>query len=188
MLLKKLAAAVAVVAALAGGLLVVPTAAHATAAYCGIYWGSTGKAGPGVPLPAAGPLVNVRAGQHDCYDRLVLDLAGPAAGYRVGYVPTVTGQATGDPLTLAGGAFLEVVVRTSAYDPATGAPTYTPADPNNLVAADGWRTLRQVAWGGSFEGYTTIGVGVRARLPFRVFVLPGPDAGSRLVIDIAHRW
>jgi hypothetical protein len=65
-----------------------------------------------VPLPAAGPLVNVRAGQHDCYDRLVLDLAGPAAGYRVGYVPTVTGQATGDPLTLAGGAFLEVVVRT----------------------------------------------------------------------------
>jgi hypothetical protein len=45
-----------------------------------------------------------------------------------------------------------------------------------------------VAWGGSFEGYTTIGVGVRARRPFRVFGLPGPDTGSRLVIDIAHRW
>jgi len=41
-----------------------------------------------------------------------------------------------------------------------------------------------VARGGSFEGSTTIGVGVGAAV-FRVFVLPGPDAGSRLVIDIA---
>lgn len=188
MLLKKLAATVAVVAVLAGGLLVAPAAAHAATAYCGISWGSTDKAGPGVPLPAAGTLVNVRAGQHDCDDRLVLDLAGPAAGYRVGYVPAVTEQATGDPLALRGGAFLEVFVQTSAYDLATGAPTYTPADPGELVTVDGWRTLRQVAWGGSFEGYTTIGVGVRARLPFRVFVLPGPDARSRLVIDIAHQW
>ena len=30
--------------------------------------------------------------------------------------------------------------------------------------------------------------GVRARLPFRVFTLTGPDSGSRLVIDIAHTW
>jgi hypothetical protein len=29
---------------------------------------------------------------------------------------------------------------------------------------------------------------VRARLPFRVFSLAGPGAGSRLVIDVAHRW
>jgi len=29
---------------------------------------------------------------------------------------------------------------------------------------------------------------VRARLPFRVFVLAGPGNGSRLVIDVAHRW
>jgi hypothetical protein len=46
---------------------------------------------------------------------------------------------------------------------------------------------------GSFEGYTTFGIGVRARLPFRVFVLDGrgsggPNVGSRLVVDIAHNW
>ena len=52
----------------------------------------------------------------------------------------------------------------------------------------GFDTFRQVASGGSFEGYTTVGLGVRARLPFRTFVLPGPGAGSRLVIDVAHRW
>ena len=39
---------------------------------------------------------------------------------------------------------------------------------------------------GSFEGQTTIGLGVRARLPFRVFVLAGPGSGSRLVVDVAH--
>jgi hypothetical protein len=52
----------------------------------------------------------------------------------------------------------------------------------------GFRTFRQVAFLGTFEGYTTIGLGVRARLPFRVFVLPGPGSGSRVVIDVAHRW
>jgi hypothetical protein len=40
-----------------------------------------------------------------------------------------------------------------------------------------------VAWAGSFEGQSTIGLGVRARLPFRVLQLPG-----RLVIDVAHHW
>jgi hypothetical protein len=29
---------------------------------------------------------------------------------------------------------------------------------------------------------------VRARLPFRVLTLDGPGAGTRLVIDVAHRW
>ncbi|MDQ1596268.1 MAG: hypothetical protein QOH40_2824, partial [Arthrobacter pascens] len=40
----------------------------------------------------------------------------------------------------------------------------------------------------SFEGYTTLGLGVRARLPFKVFTLAGPGSGSRLVIDVAHHW
>lgn len=52
----------------------------------------------------------------------------------------------------------------------------------------GYSTFRQVALAGSFEGETTIGLGVRARLPMRVIVLDGPGSGSRLVIDVAHRW
>ncbi len=45
-----------------------------------------------------------------------------------------------------------------------------------------------MAYAGSFEGQTTLGLGVRARLPFRAFVLAGPGDGSRLVVDVAHRW
>jgi hypothetical protein len=51
-----------------------------------------------------------------------------------------------------------------------------------------FRTFRHVAWAGSFEGQTTLGLGVRARLPFRVFLLDGPGSGSRMVVDVAHRW
>jgi hypothetical protein len=46
-----------------------------------------------------------------------------------------------------------------------------------------------VAWLGSFEGRSDLGLGVRARLPFRAFVLEGSSAHvDRLVIDVAHRW
>ncbi len=52
----------------------------------------------------------------------------------------------------------------------------------------GYRTFRQVRYVESFEAVTVFGLGVRARLPFRVFTLDGPDGGSRLVVDVAHRW
>jgi len=31
-------------------------------------------------------------------------------------------------------------------------------------------------------------VGVRATLPFRVLVLPGPGTHNRIVLDVSHRW
>ncbi|MEU5670692.1 hypothetical protein ABZ749_10050 [Micromonospora sp. NPDC047753] len=51
-----------------------------------------------------------------------------------------------------------------------------------------YQTLRDVVFGGSFEGYSTFAVGVRARLPFRVLVLAGPGTHSRVVLDVAHQW
>ncbi len=67
-------------------------------------------------------------------------------------------------------------------------PTYAPHDRLHAVDVTGFRTFRQVAFLGTFEGQTEIVLGVRARLPFRVFFLSGPGAGSRVVIDVAHRW
>lgn len=170
---------IALVTAVAG-----PASAH-TAPYCGITWGSLDKS---AGVASSGSLMNVRSGQHGCYDRLVLDVSGSAAGYTVRYVPAVHAQGSGQVVPLRGGAFLEIVARAPAYDVNTGHPTYTPADLRELVDLAGYRTFRQAAWGGSFEGYTTVGLGVRARLPFRVFTLAGPGSGSRLVIDVAHQW
>lgn len=167
--------------------LVAPTAAQAMP-YCGIFWGSMSKTGTGVSPPGGQSVINVRAGRHDCYDRLVIDFNGAAGSYDVQYVPGVPYQALDGYLPLRGAAFLNVVVRAPAYDIDSGAATYSPSDRSELVGVAGWRTLRQVSWGDSFEGYTTVGVGVRARLPFRVFTLPGPGTHSRLVIDVAHQW
>jgi hypothetical protein len=113
------------------------------------------------------------------YDRLVLEFRGRVPGHTVRYVTQVLTQGQGKPIPLAGRADLEVVVRDLAS-------ADTPPHPAHVVDVRGFAALRQVAWGGSFEGYTTLGVGVRSRLPIHVFVLPGPGRDSRLVIDVAH--
>lgn len=155
-----------------------------TTSACSVIWGSLTKSRPGL---STAPLTNIRSGRHACYDRLVLDLAGKARGYRVSYVDAVRSQGSGHVLPLRGGARLQVDLFAPAYDSA-GRATYSFANSRELVNVTGYDTFRQVAWGGSHEGYTTVGLGVRARLPMRVFVLDGPGAGSRVVIDVAHRW
>jgi hypothetical protein len=168
-----------VVAALAVLVGVAPATASATPGYCGIEWGSGPKS---VAPTASGDLVGLRAGRHDCYDRLVFDVRGSAKGYWVSYADEVTEDPTGNPVPLRGRGKLQVTVFAPAYDE-SGAPTYVYANPAELVDVTGFQTFRQVAWAGSFEGTTGVGLGVRARLPFRVFTVP-----NRIVIDVAHFW
>jgi hypothetical protein len=169
------------------GALAVPAASNAQAAtpFCGIRWGSLGKS---LDRMTSAPITNVRTGQHTCFDRLVVDLRGKGANYSVHYVNVVRNQGQGAPIPLRGGARLEIVVKAPAYNINTGAQTYRFNNPRELSNVTGFSTFRQVAWGGSFEGYTTIGLGVRARLPMRAFILDGPGGGSRVVIDVAHKW
>ena len=171
-------------AVLAGALALTAAPAASAAPYCGITWGSTPEQ---ASRTSTDPLTGVRSGRHTCYDRLVLGVAGQAAGYDVRYVDQVRSDGSGAVVPLRGGADLQLVVHVPAYD-AHGDPTYTPRNRAELADVVGYTTFRQVAWAGSFEGSTTIGLGTRARLPFRVFVLDGPGGGSRVVVDVAHRW
>ena len=172
------------VALVAGTVPVAAASATASAApYCGIHWGSLAKTSSTF---VNGPITNVRAGRHACYDRLVIDLKGRAPGYTVKYVNTFTGAASGLPIPLRGGAKLSVTVNAPAYT-SKGTASYTPANRAEVVDVTGYRTFRQVRWDSSFEGQTQLGLGVRARLPFRVFTLQDSTT-SRLVIDMAHRW
>jgi predicted PurR-regulated permease PerM len=161
------------------------SASASAAPYCEITWGSLPKQASG---GTGGELTNVRAGQHACFDRLVLDVRGGQVGmYWVNYVPEVRTEGAGFLVPLRGGAKLQVTAAVADHD-ANYRRTYRPANPAELVNVAGYWTFRQVAYAGSFEATTTVGLGVRARLPFRVFVLAGPGTGSRLVIDVAHRW
>jgi hypothetical protein len=158
--------------------------AQAAAPYCGITWGSVDKQSS---TGTGGQLTNVRAGRHDCYDRLVIDLGGTTSfnQWSVGYVNQVRTDPADQLVTLQGGARLQIRLRGVNGDSYAVAQQ---ADPLHVVNVSGFRTLRQVALTGSFENVTSFGVGVRARLPFRVFTLSGPGATSRVVVDVAHRW
>ena len=179
----------ALASVLAALTLTAPAQAASTPS-CGITWGSLAKGNSPVD-PAAGTTVtNVRSGRHACYDRLVIDLntSGHDPAYRVEYVPAVTEDPSGRPVPLRGGADLLITVGASDHT-SSYRSTYSPRDKAQLTNVSGYRTFRQVAWAGSFEGVTSIGLGVRARLPFRAFVLDGPAAGrQRLVVDVAHTW
>lgn len=162
------------------------TASTATvaAASCPTGWGSLPEANSRM---TQAPVTNVRTGRHACFDRLVVDIRGRAPGYDVRYVKNVYTDGAGFLVPLRGGAKLQIVVRAPSYS-STGATTYRPANAKELTNVSGYSTLRQVASAGSFEGQTTIGLGVRARLPFRVYTLAGPGSNTRLVIDVAHHW
>jgi hypothetical protein len=150
----------------------------AAAPSCGITWGSLDRSAGSLSQAAA---VTVRTGQHDCFDRLVFEFDGPATGYRVAYGEAYTqGQGLALSPYTAGGALLAVTL----LEPANLANRTG----DHLASVAGYRTLRDVVYGGTFEGYTTFAVGVRARLPFGVSVLPGPGTHSRIVLDVAHLW
>lgn len=164
-------------------LLVPPTGAGAASA-CSTPWGSLVKSAPRAPTA---PLVAVRTGRHACFDRFVLETDGTMGGWTVRYVSHVRHDATGLVIPTRGGAAIQATITGPAYG-ADGVPTYVPANPRGLTNVTGYSTFRQVVWAGSFEGYTSIGLGVRARLPYRAFVLAGPGMHARLVIDVAHHW
>ena len=166
----------------------VASASTATAATCATTTAHWGSLTTSLHRMTTASITNVRAGRNTCFDRMVVDLKGKGAGYTVQYVSRVISEGQGAVVPLRGGARLAVAIMAPAYDINTGRSTYNPANGRELVNVAGFSTFRQIASGGSFEGHTTIGLGVRARLPMRAFIVDGPGTGSRVVIDVAHHW
>ena len=186
--LRRAAAATALAAGLALSTMIgTPAQDQASAAGgCAVTWGSLPKKAGTL---GTDQITNLRSGRHQCFDRLVVDMQGNgAAGYQVRYVSSVGQAGSGDAVPLRGGAKLQITAMATTYDPETGSPTYDPANPAEAVDVSGYDTFRQVALAGSFEGQTTIGLGVRARLPMRAFTIDGPAHQQRLVVDVAHQW
>jgi hypothetical protein len=158
-----------------------PVAVGAHGSFCGIRWGSLLKEDQSERLAN---LTDIRAGRHECFDRLVFDLGpprggpGPGVRYRVQYYVPFD-----DPPASGAGAYLSVFLLVSMFE--AGTITY---DSSRSVDVTGFATFRHVRFLPEIERGHVLELGVRARLPFRVFILTGPGSGSRLVIDVAHRW
>ncbi|MGW2031082.1 AMIN-like domain-containing (lipo)protein [Streptomyces sp. NPDC001811] len=189
--MRRTRAAVAVMA-LTGATLVTaagtagaaPVEGPRAVAACPTGWGSGAKGGAAV---GAEHLTDIRTGQHECYDRIVFDVpgGGDRIGYHVQYVDRFHADPSGRYVPVAGGAVLDIHVDAWSYDLEAGKPTYPGKVGEALpgVNVSGYRTFRDARFGGTFEGRTQVGLGVRARLPFRVSRLDG-----RVVVDVAHSW
>lgn len=130
--------------------------------------------------PAAMPkVVDLRWGEHGTFDRVVIDLVGKRTGYRVGYVPQLTYDGSGEPVRLKGKRFIEVAVRPARAHNNDGDSLYTGPRRRQLELA----SLRGVAFTGDFEGVVSFGLAIDRKAPFRVFTLSQP---RRLVIDVKH--
>ena len=128
-------------------------------------------AGPTGPGPAL--LTGVRVGRHDTYDRTVFDFTGGTPGYRVEYAPLYT-EGRGDLVHLEGAQTLAIHFH----------PAHAPNVDMSQVLTPRFPTLRQVKFGGDFEGYVSAGLGLADRVGFRVFTLANP---YRVVVDVAHQ-
>ncbi|WP_242648268.1 hypothetical protein [Corynebacterium sp. Marseille-P4321] len=129
--------------------------------------------------PAQLAVTGVRVGTHEGFDRVVVDLEGQGdPGWFVDYTSTPMQETTGQPLTVAGNAFLNINVdgTVSPFEMGrdNGVAVENAGDTGNIV---------DVTHAGTYEGRTQVVVGLRSELPYSVQVLRGP---TRLVVDIVQ--
>ncbi|MGF9761109.1 hypothetical protein AAII07_38570 [Microvirga sp. 0TCS3.31] len=121
-------------------------------------------------------LVDVRVGEHDGFDRVVLELSGTATpGWGVAWSDEAVAEGSGDVVPLEGDRVLTISASGTAMPEPGSFEVPARIGPAGAVA--------EVQVTGWFEGYTQVFAGVEGdERPFRVFTLTDPP---RLVVDIA---
>jgi hypothetical protein len=120
-------------------------------------------------------LVDVRVGDHDGFDRVVLQLSGTATpGWGVAWGDDAVAEGSGQVVPVAGDRVLTISASGTAM-PEPGSYEV----PQRLGPAGDVAEVRVNGW---FEGYTQVFAGVEGdERPFRVFTLTDPP---RLVVDV----
>jgi hypothetical protein len=109
----------------------------------------------------------------------VFELAGAGTpGWDVQYVDAATAEGSGDPIDLAGPAYLRVVLRGTSYPYESGRTEVS----RGRVAGTGTSAVTGAFYDGTFEGQSLAYVGTRSQAPFRVYALSGP---ARVVVEVA---
>lgn len=129
--------------------------------------------------PESAPrLTGIRSGQHDGFDRVVLDVDGALPGYTLRYVPKLEQAGSGADVDVLGKATLELVLTPADAHDESGSPTV----PRRRVTSN-FPAVREARLVSDFEGRVVVGIGVLEETPFRVVELHNPN---RLVVDVAH--
>jgi hypothetical protein len=129
-----------------------------------------------VAVPPMPVITAIRTAAHaDCgYDRIVLDITGPAPGYRIKHVTRVTADPSGKTITLPGRSDLLITLRPAQAHTDSGSPAVT-----RRVVIPGHPMLKGYVLAGDSEGVLTLALGLRSMTSIRVGEFPG-----RLYIDL----
>lgn len=156
------------------------TAPSPAAASCVPAFPATTALDTGTPSGGQLGLQAATAAVHPGYDRVVFTLGNTGVpGWRVEYVASPTSDASGNPVTVNGPSYLQVIIKNVGYPGDTGVP-----DPSvKRFSPSGTVVVHEVVLDTVFEGQATSFIGVSATLPFRVFKLASPP---RVVVDVRH--
>jgi hypothetical protein len=121
-------------------------------------------------------LVDVRAGRHPGFDRVVFEFRGGLPSHRVRYVDKLVQDGSGQQVQVAGAADLQVVFQDASAHDGNGRPTVSPRR-----FSPGFPVLKEVALVNDFEGMVSYGLGLDHRVAVKSFTLSNP---SRLVVDL----
>jgi hypothetical protein len=122
-------------------------------------------------------LREVRAAGQEGFDRVVFEL-DTMPGYRIGYVDQPIQCGSGEPVELAGAAWLQVQLLPAQAHTEAGEPTVQQRERHLDLPA-----LKELESTCDFEADVTWVLGLASRRPYRVQELASP---ARLVVDVGH--
>lgn len=136
-------------------------------------------------VPPVPTLVALRVGSHpqEGYDRMAFEF-DELPGYQVGYRDEIVYDGSGEPVSLPGEAFIQLVFNPAQAHDEAGNPTLAapPVEPVTFGSA----ALESYVLNGDFEGYVSIALGLTAKAGFRVEHFTAANGNAVVYIDVAR--
>lgn len=131
--------------------------------------------------PPVSTLVAIRAAAHPketpSYERVVFEFSGPVPLISVQYVDQLIADGSGFPVTIAGNAILEIMMKPAQAHNDQGQATAPARVAVNLP------NVKEVVGSGDFEASVSYGIGLDHKVEIRILTLA---QASRIVVDFVN--
>lgn len=136
-------------------------------------------------VPPVPTLVALRVGSHpdDGYDRVALEF-DELPGYEIGYRDDIVYDGSGEPVDMAGSAFIQLLFTPAQAHDDEGNSTIDspPVEPVDV----GFAALESYVLNGDFEGYVSVALGLNGEVGFQVDQFRAANGNTVIYIDLAR--